>query len=101
MKYRVDISPDAKKEFVNYLDGAEEFGAPTVTGLLDSFDRCIEALEEMPHAGFEKLKYIPAKYKVMHIWKHYWMIFQIYEEEKAVKIEYIIDDRQNYGTFVH
>ena len=55
----------------------------------------------MPHAGFEKMKYIPAKYKVMHIWKHYWMIFQIYEEEKAVKIEYIIDDRQNYGTFVH
>lgn len=31
MKYRVDISPDAKKEFVNYLDGAEEFGAQTVT----------------------------------------------------------------------
>ena len=56
MKYRVDISPDAKKEFVNYLDGAEEFGAPTVTELLDSFDRCIEALEETPHAGFEKLK---------------------------------------------
>lgn len=101
MKYRVDISPDAKKELVNYLDGAEEFGAQTVTELLDSFDRCIGALEEMPNAGFEKLKYIPAKYKVMHIWKHYWMIFQIYEEEKAVKIEYIIDDRQNYGTFVH
>ena len=101
MKYIVDISPDAKREFVSYLDGAEEFGVQTVTELLDSFDRCIEALEKMPYAGFEKLKYIPAKYKVMHMWKHYWMIFQIYEEEKAVKIEYIIDDRQNYGTFVH
>ena len=101
MKYRVDISPDAKKEFVNCLNGAEEFGAQTVTELLDSFDQCIEALEEMPNAGFEKLKYIPAKYKVMHMWEHYWMIVQIYEEEKAVKIEYIIDDRQNYGTFVH
>ena len=101
MKYRVDISPDAKKEFVNYLDGAEEFGAPTVTELLDSLDRCIEALEDMAHEEIEKMKYIPAKYKVMHIWKHYWMIFQIYEEEKAVKIEYIIDDRQNYGTFIH
>ncbi|MGN0336115.1 MAG: type II toxin-antitoxin system RelE/ParE family toxin [Lachnospiraceae bacterium] len=101
MKYRVDISPDAKREFVSYLDGAEEFGVQTVTELLDSFDRCIEALEKMPYAGFEKLKYIPAKYKVMHMWKHYWMIFQIYEEEKAVKIEYIIDDRQNYGTFFH
>jgi len=53
MKYKVDISPDAKKELNNYISGA------------------------------------------------IWMIFQIYEDEHCVKIDYVIDDRQNYGRFVH
>ncbi len=28
------------------------------------------------------------------------LVFQVREEEKCVKIEYIIDDRQNYGAFL-
>lgn len=101
MKYNVDISPDAKKELNNYISGAMEFGSESVSKILDVFDECICILETTPNAGFDKLKYIPQKYKVIHLWKHYWMIFQIYEDEHCVKIDYVIDDRQNYGRFVH
>lgn len=99
-KYRVDISPDAKKVFLEYLDAAAQLGDNTVDDLPDAFDNCIETLENMPYAGFEKLRYIPAKYKIFHLWRHYWAIFQVYEEERIVKIEYVIDARQNYGKFV-
>lgn len=101
MKYNVDISPDAKKELNNYISGAMEFGSETVSKILDAFDEWICILETTPNAGFDKLKYISAKYKVIHLLKHYWMIFQIYEDEHCVKIDYVIDDRQNYGRFVH
>lgn len=101
MKYNVDISPDAKKELNNYISGVMEFGSETVSKILDAFDECICILETTPNAGFDKLKYIPAKYKVIYLLKHYWMIFQIYEDEHCVKIDYVIDDRQNYGRFVH
>ena len=101
MKYTVDISPEAKRVFVEYLNGAEEFGIDTVHNLLDAFDSCIAILETSPNVGFTKLKYIPSKYKMIHLWKHYWMIFQVYEDEKCVKIEYMIDDRQNYEKFVY
>lgn len=101
MSYTVDISPDARIELSNYLDGAAEFGQDTVAECLDAFDDCISLLEKMPNSGFDKLRFIPAKYKVVHLWKHYWMIFQIYEDIQTVKVEYVIDDRQNYGSFVH
>lgn len=50
--------------------------------------------------GCARLKYILSKYRVITFWSHFWLVFQVKEEEKCVKIEYIIDDRQNYGTFL-
>ncbi len=35
-----------------------------------------------------------------NFWAHLWLVYQIKEEDKCVKIEYIIDDRQNYGFFL-
>ena len=40
-------------------------------------------------------------YRPSHLWKHYWLIYQIYEKEQFVKIDYVIDDRQNYIRFIH
>ena len=99
--YQVDISPDGKQEFYKYLLGTEQFGHDTVIKLLDSYDNCIELLENNPYYGENDLPYLPKKYRAVQLYKHYWMIFQIYENKKCVKIEYIIDDRQNYISFVH
>lgn len=50
--------------------------------------------------GCARLKYVPSKYRVINFWAHLWLVYQIKEEDKCVKIEYIIDDRQNYGFFL-
>lgn len=46
---------------------------------LDLREKLLEIEEKRkadnPHSGFEKLDFIPDKYKVAHIWKHYWDIF--------------------------
>ena len=101
MNYKVDISYEAKCDFDVYLDGALEFGEDTVKQLFEELEQMIFRLEENPYSGFGKLEYLPEKYKVAHIWKHYWAIYIIYEDEKCVKVDYVIDDRQDYGRFVH
>ena len=53
-----------------------------------------------PFIGCARLRYIPAKYRVTNFWPHLWFVFQVKENEKSVKIDYIIDDRQNYGEFL-
>lgn len=101
MKYKVSISPDGKDEFLNYLQGASEFGQGTINTLLDAYDSCIDILEKTPNAGNGDLAYLPKKYRAIHLFKHYWMIYQIYEDNHEVIIEYVVDDRQNYVSFIH
>lgn len=101
MKYQVDMSEDAKRELGHYVDDAFEFGEDTASKLVDGLENMISRLEDNPHSGFEKLDFIHDKYKVAHIWKHYWAIFVIYEDDRCVKIDYVIDDRMDYGKLVH
>lgn len=101
VKYQVDISPSGKEELWNYVQGAQEFGDSVVLELLEAYDNRISLLEVSPRAGTDHLPYLPEKYRALHLWKHYWLIFQIYENKKTVKIEYVVDDRQNYVSFVH
>lgn len=99
--YNVEVSPAAEEVFYEYFARClEEFGDITARELLDSYDKNIELLEFNPLIGCKRLRYIPKKYMVFPLWKHLWFVFQIYEEEKIVKIEYIIDERQNYGSFI-
>lgn len=101
MKYIVDISPEAAQELNEYLDRAlREFGTVTANDLLDAYDSAIDILEKTPYAATGQLLYIPSKYHFIHLWKHYWMVYQIYEDRHQVKIEYVIDNRMNYGSFV-
>ncbi len=99
--YRVEISPEAEKEFYTYLDGAADFGEETVRKLIDAYDECVSFLESTPFAGMTDLPYLLPKYRAVSIWKHFWAIYQIYDDKKLVKIDYVIDDRQNYVSFVH
>ncbi len=99
--YQVDISPDAKTVLNYYVELClRDNGEDCALRLLDSYDQGISYLEETPEIGCARLAYIPRKYRVLNFWPHLWLVFQIYTKESTVKIEYIIDDRQNYGAFI-
>ncbi|EHI60724.1 MAG: type II toxin-antitoxin system RelE/ParE family toxin [Hungatella hathewayi] len=99
--YQVDISPSANHILNMYTDFCvRDNGMECALRLLDSYDEKISFLEMQPKIGCSRLKYIPDKYRVLNFWPHLWFVFQIYEDSQVVKIEYIIDDRQNYGPFL-
>lgn len=99
--YKVDISPAANSVLEDYtFRCADDNGEECALRLLNSFDEKVAHLEQTPFMGCARLRYVPAKYRVLNFWPHLWFVFQVKEEEKCVKIEYIIDDRQNYGAFL-
>ena len=99
--YKVDISPAANAVLEEYtFRCARGNGEEGALRPLDAYDEKISYLESTPLIGCARLKYIPSKYRVLNFWPHLWFVFQIKEYENCVKIDYIIDDRQNYGTFL-
>lgn len=95
--YKVDISPSANAVLEEYtFRCARDNGEECALRLLDAYDEKISYLESTPLIGCARLKYIPSKYRVLNFWPHLWLK----EYENCVKIDYIIDDRQNYGTFL-
>ena len=99
--YKVDISPSANAVLEEYtFRCARDNGEECALRLLDAYDEKISYLESTPLIGCARLKFIPSKYRVLNFWPHLGFVFQIKEYENCVKIDYIIDDRQNYGTFL-
>ncbi len=98
--YNVKISPAAKAVLEEYTQQcARDNGVECALRLLDAYDKTVALLEMTPYIGCARLRYVPEKYRVTKFWAHLWFVFQLYENE--VKIDYIIDDRQNYGEFLH
>ena len=64
------------------------------------FGKLIDRLEGNLLSGMSDMPYFSKKYRVANLWKQ-GVIFRIYEAEKCVKIDYVIDDRQNYVRFIH
>ena len=99
--YTVVISPAANSILKEYVFRcARDNGEDCALRLLDSYDKAISLLEMTPFIGCARLRYIPSKYRVTNFWPHLWFVFQINECKKNIKIDYIIDDRQNYGEFL-
>ena len=99
--YKVDVSPAANAVLEEYsFRCANDNDVECALRLLDAFDSKVNYLETTPMIGCARLKYILSKYRVITFRPHLWLVFQIKEEEQCVKIEYIIDDRQNYGSFL-
>lgn len=99
--YHVDISPYAQDILQRYAERClEDNGVECAMNLLDVFEEKVGYLENQPLIGCARLNYIPKKYRVLKFWPHLWLVFQIYEETSTVKLEYIIDDRSNYGDFL-
>ena len=99
--YKVEVSPTANSVLEEYtFRCARDNGEECALRLLDSFDEKVSYLKTTPLMGCARLKYIPSKYRIITFWPHLWLVFQVQEENHCVKIEYIIDDRQNYGPFL-
>ena len=99
--YKVDISPAANSVLEEYtFRCANDSGTNCALRFLDSFDSKISYLESTPMLGCARLKYVPSKYRVINFWAHLWLVYQVKDDDNCVKIEYIIDDRQNYGSFL-
>ena len=99
--YNVVVSPEAKSVLDEYTFLCNrDNGLDCALRLLDSYDEKISYLEQQPRIGCSRLKYIPSKYRAINFLPHLWFIYQVIEEEKRVIIDYIIDDRQNYGPFL-
>ncbi len=100
-KYIVDISPEAREILIKWVNTCEEDnGIEVADDLLNSFDSLLDTLETNPEAGTGRLEGLPRKYRAHHLWRHLWAVYQIYYESEAIKLEYIIDDRQDYKRFV-
>ena len=98
---KVEISPDAKAILFEWIDLIEtDRGADVANELIDAYEKVIILLENNPEVGTGNLKDLPKKYRALLLWKHLWIIYQMSENHGIVKIEYIIDDRQNYKLFV-
>ena len=100
-QYKVEVSPVANVILEDHVERCfADNGAECALRLLDSYDQKISLLEIQPFMGCARLKYIPEKYRVFNFWSHLWFVFQVMEDKRLVKIDYIIDDRQNYGEFL-
>ncbi|SCY13585.1 type II toxin-antitoxin system RelE/ParE family toxin [Butyrivibrio sp. INlla14] len=100
-KYTVDISPEAREILFMWVDTCEADNAPEVANnLIDSYESMLDTLEKNPEAGTGRLEDLPKKYRAYHIWRHLWAVYQTYYDSKVIKIEYIVDDRQDYKRFV-
>lgn len=100
MSYTVNLSPPAKEELWHYIEGGLEFGDDIPETILDAFGNCVSILQDSPKAGSGNLPYLLPKYRALQLWKHYWLIYQVIEKQSLVNIEYVVDDRQNYVSFV-
>lgn len=96
--YDVVVAPSVSEVLVRYAEKcALDNGIECALHLADSFDQAVDSLKEMPHRGARNLEYIPRRYRSITFWKHLWLVYQIGEQERKVYIDYLLDDRSDYG----
>ena len=95
--YNVVVSPAATNVLINYATKcAVDNGEECAYRLVDSFDKAVLSLEDLPERATRKLLYIPSKYRIITFWKHLWLVFQVNKKDITVYIDYVIDDRSVY-----
>lgn len=96
--YEVVVAPVVSEMLIDHAQQfASEHGMECALKLMDSFDCTMESLKEMPQRGIRKLAYIPSRYYLITFWKHLWFVYQIDVRNNKVYIDYMIDDRSDYG----
>ncbi|WP_343208411.1 type II toxin-antitoxin system RelE/ParE family toxin [Anaerolentibacter hominis] len=96
--YKVVVAPVTSDMLTEYaVQIAVDNGIECALRLADAFDEAVESLRELPQRGVRNLSYIPARYHVIPFWKHLWLVYQIQLKEHTVYMDYLIDDRSDYG----
>lgn len=96
--YKVVVAPVTSELLTGYAGKfAADNGIECTMSLIDAFEKAVASLTEMPQRGVRKLSYIPARYHTISFWKHLWLVYQINCDENIVYIDYLIDDRSDYG----
>ena len=99
--YEVRIQPKVDKALVDFaIRCAVDNGKECADRMTDSFEKTIALLEDFPQRGVQRLKYLPDYYRAVTFWSHKWLVYRIDETGKIVYINYLIDDRSNYGTLL-
>ena len=97
--YSVLVAPNVSEILVEYASKfAIDNGIECATKLVDNFDKVIISLQELPQRGVRKLAYIPDRYHIINIWPHLWLVYQIDNQNQKIYIDYLINDRSNYGV---
>lgn len=96
--YNVLVTPSVSDILIDYTRRfAMDNGIDCANRFTDSFDKAVDSLSEIPQRGVRKLKYIPYRYHIIPFWKHLWLVYQISEKTRVVYIDFLIDDRSDYG----
>ena len=99
--YDVVVSPQAGDILIEFAAFyASTHGELQTERLIKAYENAVASLKFMPQRGTNNITDIPDYYRTIPFWKHLWLIYQINEESHTVLIDYVIDERSNYGLLI-
>lgn len=99
--YEVIVEPNVEDELLRFvvrctIDNGEGCGERVA----DAFAHAVDMLSDYPQRGVQRLTDIPSCYRAVSFWKHKWLVYLVDEECRKVYIDFLIDDRSNYGRLL-
>lgn len=99
--YKVAVDPKVEEELLNFaIRCTIDHGMDCGERMTQAFAHTVELPAEYPQRGVQRLEYIPSAYRAVRFWKHKWLVYLIHEKEHTVYIDFLIDDRSNYGRLL-
>lgn len=99
--YKIYVAPAVNEALVDFsIRCTLDHGVECADRMVAGFQKSVSLLKEFPQRGVQRLRYIPKQYRVITFWTHKWLVYQIDEISKEVFIDYMIDDRSNYGRLL-
>ena len=99
--YKIYVAPTVNEALLDFsIRCTLDNGVECADQMVDCFQKSVSLLQEFPQRGVQRLRYIPNQYRVITFWPHKCLVYQIDEISKDVFIDYMIDDRSNYGKLL-
>lgn len=99
--YNVIVAPEVSVLLVEFaITFASAYGEQCADNFITAYENAVASLRFMPQRGSKKIDYIPDYYRTIPFWKYLWLIYQIDEEPLIVLIDFLIDERSDYGCLI-
>ncbi len=99
--YEVIIDPKVEEELLSFVIRCTmDHGAECGEQVTHAFAHTVDLLAEYPQRGVQRLVNIPSRYRAVRFWAHKWLVYFIHEKESIVYVDFLIDDRSNYGRLL-